>query len=344
MMKMLQYFGIILLGSSLWYGYYEKQPPDFQYIDKKYKAVCMVAPPKKIGQDVLDELLSKHLNSVALMPYAFLPQNSNTLKYSTETDSTKQWWGETPAGIEECIRMAHKARLRVMLKPHIWLRHGTFTGHLKFEKEADWLQFEKSYAAYILQYAQIAQNENIDMLCIGTELQNFVAQRPMFWYKLIADIKKTYKGKLTYAENWDSYQKVPFWKELDFIGVDAYFPLTDTKSPDSLTIKKGWQKYLKELQRLSATQNRPILFTEIGYKSEDNAAAIPWDNGQASNQNTALQALLYQTFFEAVWSKPYFAGAFFWKWFAIKNSRHTESYSPQNKPAEQILIKNYAKN
>jgi hypothetical protein len=41
------------------------------------------------------------------------------------------------------------------------------------------------------------------------------------------EIRKIYTGKLTYAANWDDFDKVPFWKELDYIGIDAYFPLSD---------------------------------------------------------------------------------------------------------------------
>ena len=39
--------------------------------------------------------------------------------------------------------------------------------------------------------------------------------RPKYWYHLIEKIKAIYSGQLTYAENWDSYQTVPFF--------DTYF-------------------------------------------------------------------------------------------------------------------------
>jgi biotin synthase-like enzyme len=54
----------------------------------------------------------------------------------------------------------------------------------------------------ILDFAQLAQNENIELFCFGT-LGNAVAKRPEYWSQLIKKIKKIYSGKLTYAANWD---------------------------------------------------------------------------------------------------------------------------------------------
>jgi hypothetical protein len=35
--------------------------------------------------------------------------------------------------------------------------------------------------------------------------------RPKYWQELILEIRKVYKGKLTYAANWDEFKRVPFW-------------------------------------------------------------------------------------------------------------------------------------
>ena len=48
------------------------------------------------------------------------------------------------------------------------------------------------------------------MFCIGTELQFVVANDPEYWKQSIREIKQVYTGKLTYAENWDQFQNVPF--------------------------------------------------------------------------------------------------------------------------------------
>jgi hypothetical protein len=48
-------------------------------------------------------------------------------------------------------------------------------------------------------------------LCFGTELE-FGSQKTQYWMQLIQKIKKVYTGKLTYAANWDDFDKVPFGK------------------------------------------------------------------------------------------------------------------------------------
>ena len=79
--------------------------------------------------------------------------------------------------------------------------------------------------------AKIADSLGVEMLCIGTEWKSAVRERPQFWSNVIDSVRKVYQGKLTYAANWDDYDDVPFWSKLDYIGVNAYWPLAKTKTP-----------------------------------------------------------------------------------------------------------------
>jgi hypothetical protein len=117
-----------------------------------------------------------------------------------------------------------KGNIQIMLKPQIWIRKGAFTGHIKMSTAEDWVLFENQYRCFILRFARLAQELNIPLFCIGTELKVFVRARPAFWKALIEEIRAVYKGKLTYAANWDEYEETFFWDALDFIGIDAYFP------------------------------------------------------------------------------------------------------------------------
>src|SRR5680860_1421843 len=124
------------------------------------------------------------------------------------------------------------------------------------------------------------EEEKIGILAIGTELFEFVNERPDFWRELIPEIRKLYKGKLTYSENWDKVGRVPFWKELDFIGVNAYFPLNEESSPNLQQLKDGWQLHKSGLADLSKTSGRQVLFTEYGYRNINFAAKTPWDSSR----------------------------------------------------------------
>jgi hypothetical protein len=54
----------------------------------------------------------------------------------------------------------------------------------------------------------------MELFCFGTELGNAIAKRPQYWSQLIVKIRKIYTGKLTYAANWDDFDKVPFGRNL----------------------------------------------------------------------------------------------------------------------------------
>lgn len=317
--------------------------PAFKYDGKKLKGVSFVATSKPIGIETYEPLKNLNATWITLMPYGFARTTDATFTYN-DGSNANQYWGETPAGIAACISMAHEKGLKVMVKPHVWLSGGAFTGDMDFKTDTEWQKFEPQYAKYVLRFAKVADSLHAESFCMATEFKTFVQKRPTFWNQLIKDIKTIYKGKLTYAENWDSYSQVPFWNQLDFIGIDAYFPLSDEQNPSLQTIKKGWSSTIKDLDKFSKKEQKPILFTEFGYRSIDYAVSKPWDSYTSYPDNENLQANAYQAFFDEIWQKEWFAGAFVWKWFPTVNiDKSRDKFSPQGKKAEIVLKENYAK-
>jgi hypothetical protein len=335
-------FILLLFGG---FYYFQNNEKSFDYRGEKMKGLSVVAPPKEVDSTCFKMIKQINVNWVSLMPYAFVPKESAKVRFQIDNNNKHQWWGETPQGVKKCIELAHSQGMKVMLKPHLWLGWGQFTGDLKFEKESDWKIFEESFKEYILTFARVAASENVEIFCLATEMGSHVQGREAYWFGLISEIKKIYKGKLTYAENWDCFDKVPFWSELDYLGVDGYFPLSGERSPGVAELNKGWKIHLKKLERLSSKYQKPIVFTEIGYRSNDFGADKPWETEYSKPANESLQANAYQAFFETVWSKPWFAGAFIWKWFPTISDRHhdRETFSPQGKKAEKVLKNNYSK-
>lgn len=298
------------------------------------KGVSMVAPVNPIDETALNPILNVHANSIALMPYAFFNPGNPVIKYNKKG----QWWGESDEGVIACIQLAHQQKLSVMLKPHLWISHGAYTGAFTLNAEADWQLWENSYTAYILHFASIADSLKAELFCLGTELGASIQARPQYWSTLIDTLRKVYHGKLTYAANWDDYSRVPFWEKLDYIGVDAYFPLAADKTPEVNTIKKGWVKYMKELEQVSRQYNKPILFTEYGYRNVDNTTAEPWKENDGE-QNDEAQANALEAFFESFAGKSWFAGGYVWKWYVdeSRSGRQKIDFTPQNKPAEKVI-------
>ena len=153
-----------------------------------------------------------------------------------------------------------------------------------------------------------------------------------------------YRGPLTYAANWDRYDRIPFWSQLDYVGVDAYFPLSDAREPSVRELTRGWQPHLTALRKLSDRLQKPILFTEFGYRSCDYTARRPWESETPCVPNETAQANAYRALTEAVWPQPWLAGGFAWKWFMDNDLRHRErdQYSPQGKVAEEVLQRQWS--
>lgn len=315
---------------------------EYRHIEPKMKGVNLVAPPKNPGDGGLKQAHDMGAEWVAVVPYGFCRKGENRFYYSENRPpgrrSMGQWWGETPEGVAGTIQMARQHGLNVMLKPHVWMMGGSHLD-LEFTNEQDWQTFEKDYRGYVLYYARIADSLKVDLYCITTELDRFAVARPDFWNQLISQVRAVYKGKLTYAANWDRYDKIPFWSRLDYIGVDAYFPLAKDREPSVRAMNRGWKDHLRGLSRLSSAQQKPILFTEFGYRACDHAAEKPWESETDCTPNPTAQANAYKALLETVWPQPWFAGGFVWKWFMAEtpHDRHRDQFSPQNRPASDVL-------
>jgi hypothetical protein len=104
------------------------------------------------------------------------------------------------------------------------------------------------------------------------------------WRKLIHQVRNVYTGDVTYAANFDQYKDVTFWDALDFIGVNAYFPLRESYASAATAhldeeLTSGWKRVLDELQTFRETrhlQAKSFLFTEIGYTYRKNTTLAPW--------------------------------------------------------------------
>ncbi len=310
---------------------------------KKINGISFVASPEEINHKHVSPILKVSANYVALMPFGFIKDLSSP-KITHNTN--RQWFGETEKGIVQYGKVFHKNKVKLMIKPQIWVWKGEFTGNIAMKSEENWKILEDSYSEFILTYAKTAQELEAAVFCIGTELENFVKNRPVFWKRLIKDIRKIYKGKLTYAANWDEFKRVPFWAQLDYIGIDAYFPLSDKKSPALKDFEKGWLSHKKEIQRVRERVNKPVLFTEYGYRSVDYNGVEPWKSDRViESVNLEAQKNATQAIYNQFWNEDWFAGGFIWKWFhkhdevgGEKNNRFT----PQNKPTEKLLKKLYA--
>ncbi|NQY04686.1 MAG: glycoside hydrolase TIM-barrel-like domain-containing protein, partial [Flavobacteriaceae bacterium] len=281
--------------------------------DTKINGVSFVASPDVAKQEHVDPVIKINANSAAIMPFGFIRDLTNP---EVRYNSDRQWFGETKKGAKQYIELLHKNNIQVMLKPQIWVWRGEFTGNIKMNSEEDWKALESSYSKFILDYADLAQTTQVALFCIGTELEQFVKLRPDYWKQLIKEIRNIYKGKLTYAANWDEYPKTSFWQDLDYIGIDAYFPICEEKTPSLENLKKGWVKHKTAIKGISDKYQKQILFTEFGYRSVDFTGSKPWEvDYSKTSVNLQGQVNATQVIFDTFWHEEWFAGGYIWKWF-----------------------------
>ncbi len=311
---------------------------------KKINGVSFVSSNQKINLKHINPVLNLNANYAAIMPFGFIE-----VLHHPELGFNKkwQWFGEQSKGVIQYIDELQKQNINIMLKPQIWVSKGEFTGKIFMKSEEDWLEFECGYTDFILTFAKIAEQKKISIFCIGTELESFVRNRPEYWLDLIEKVKGIYKGKITYAANWDEYTETSFWKELDYIGIDGYFPLSKQKTPAIAKLKIAWDKHKIVMKKYSDSLNKQILFTEFGYRSVDYAAAKPWEvDYTKTSVNLEAQTNATQALFESLWYEDWFAGGFVWKWFIDHENVGGENnarFTPQNKPAEKVIRDFYKK-
>lgn len=307
---------------------------------QKINGLSFVASPNKISKKQIIPVQKVSANYVSLMPFGFIRSLDEPL---VKFNEKWQWFGETSAGVSQYADLFKSNDIQVMLKPQIWVHGGLYTGKIAMNDEESWKLLESSYRDFITTFAALAEKEGIPVLCIGTELEHFVQNRPEYWTALIADIRKIYSGKLTYAANWDEFRRVPFWGELDYIGVDAYFPLTPAKKVDKEAFKVAWNSHKEEIKAVREKYQKPVVFTEYGYRSVHHTGREPWDAKRIEGQvDLQAQQLALEALYETFWQEPWFAGGFVWKWFADHENvggPNNNRFTPQNKPAE-ITIKN----
>lgn len=306
--------------------------------------LSFVAPPSPIESDAMEDVLASGANWIAVIPLGFTRLPEPKVYFDME----RQWWGERTEGTIATIKMAQNQGIRVMLKPQVYVPRA-WTGAIDFDTEEDWQSWEKSYRTYILSMAHVADSLNADLFCIGTEFKASTARRHEYWQELIREIRSIYRGPLTYAANWDEYPQVTFWNNLDYIGIDAYFPLTHSHTPSVEELKKAWEEPRRAMNDFAREVGKPYLFTEYGYMSVDSCASPTWELEARRRQlapNEEGQANALQALFEVFWEEPAWSGGFLWKWYPHQSRRsdfRRRDYTPQGKVAAKTLKDWYSK-
>lgn len=305
-------------------------------VAQKITGLSLEAPPKPFVKEDLNPVLNINAKWVGIIPFGFLEKDGTKIHYDLED----QWWGEKTEGVIRSIQLSKETGLKVMLKPQLWISD-QFVGHIDFSETPEkWEDLEKNYSQFILNFAKIADSLNIDLFSIGCEFKTWVVKRPRYWNNLIDRIKKIYNGKITYSANWDNFLNVPFWAKLDYIGVDSYFPMSDSETPSVKELSEKWDGLKNLFHKTHKKYGLPILFTEYGFRSVDRNVKETWDADRPGAVNEDAQRNAYKAFFNSIYNQPWFAGGFLWKWEVAHSKAggpNNNRFTPQNKKAEKLI-------
>lgn len=250
---------------------------------------------------------------------------------------------ESTGFLERAVELTREAGMKLFWKPHLayW---GSFNwrGDVAFgDDEAAWRRFFDGYREFIVDQARFAERAGAELFAVGVETDATIFKDDE-WRRIVSAVRQVYKGRITYAANWDNLGKVGFWDAVDVIGVHAYFPLAEGDSPDAETLRRGWDEPLAGLGRLARDQGgKPVVFAEIGYNRSPDAARRPWEyEMRDSPENRALRQRLIEVALARLEDEPVVEGLFWWKWIPGDN-RFDRDFSMRDPEAREALSRHW---
>ncbi len=296
-------------------------------------------------QRALEEARSLGANWVSLTPFGRVwDKQSSGISLSFE-----QPYVENRVAVRRAVEQAHALGLRVLLVPHLWVESGEWRAEIDPKTPEAWERRAASYRHFLLEWASLARDAQVDMLAVGVELRSWVTttHAPSF-FPLIDDVRRVYPGLLTYAANWDDVDDSAILGALDVIGINAFYPLAEHENASLEELTQGARKVAERVEELARRWDRPVMFTEFGYTSRPDPALRPWewpDSMQNVRVDQKAQADAYRALLGAMLDARGFAGLFLWRMYADPADMSQEAewgFSPRGKEAEGVLRSAFA--
>jgi hypothetical protein len=253
-------------------------------------------------------------------------------------------FAQNRAAVALAIAQAHALGLRVMLVPHLWVESGAWRALIDPITASGWVRWSLSYGAFLKGWAKVAAETSAELLSVGVELRSWVTgEHAPSLLRLIAEVRALYPGKLTYSANWDDVEDTVIWGALDYIGVNAFFPLTSQEHANAANLREGGTRVALQMARLAQAWGKPVLCTEIGYTTRVDPALRPWewpDSMKNVKVDQGAQARAYHGLLAPLLDSPEVAGLFVWRTYSDPQDVSQEAewgFSPRGKRSELVL-------
>jgi hypothetical protein len=182
------------------------------------------------------------------------------------------YWGERDSGLIETARMAHERGIKVLLKPHLWLRdrsNGAWTGSIAMESEDDWQRWFARYEEFIVHYAGVAEAGGMDALCIGRGSR--ARPRGADWRRVIAPCARSITGA---SRRRELERRVRARRVLGCARLDRYPGLLPLQAGRGRRTGRRRITARREDRRGVASLRKLVVFTEVGYKAWSDRATV----------------------------------------------------------------------
>ena len=134
-------------------------------------------------------------NAIAFAPRWFMDAPT-----STTMGPDASFGSPSDESVVAAIDEAHSQGLRVMLRPYVDVKDGSWRGQIIPSNVAAWFA---SYTAFMDHYLDLAKAHNVDEFTLGVEMLNMTEPKyDSYWLTLIADARARFPGLLTYSANW----------------------------------------------------------------------------------------------------------------------------------------------
>lgn len=191
-------------------------------------------------------------------------------------------WGD----IQRLIGKAKRHGFSIMLKPHTTKANTAENRNFWNTKTTQFLPgtFFPAYKSYLEELADFATQNDVDAICIGTEMNHLDTAYHDQWAELAQAVRARFQGLVAYDALFNRFfrsvqdiEDVCFWDVVDLVGVSLYVPVTRNDDASVEDIRRGWFESLEPdfeigdvidyLKGIAQNAGKPLMALEGGYQS-----------------------------------------------------------------------------